>query len=292
MVNKPTLLVAFLFSILWLTSAADVVYSDDQSDIPIKLSGQFEITREQHPIRITRQELAAIPGFKTIKETLIPRAEPAELGVLPLRSFIAHFPLADDADGLLLETLNGWESFLPVDYIEEKDSLLLLYFNGQGPESGAWPYFGGDIEPLAPYYVFDPGEPIPRFPDSPKYGMIAATQISGIRAVNTADRYAPFFESPMDQLSELAVHGRTLFMQRCNGCHKGPGNVGGNVANRPFAVLHAHAKLNADYFKRVVVDPKQFYPNTAMPKHSDFNDASLEALVAFFREAGQLQAKE
>ena len=50
----------------------------------------------------------------------------------------------------------------------------------------------GDIEPLAPYYVFNPDRPIPTFPGSPNYGMINATLITGIRAVNTEDRYAAF----------------------------------------------------------------------------------------------------
>lgn len=111
--------------------------------------------------------------------------------------------------------------------------------------------------------------------------MIAATQIKGIRAVNTQNRYAPFFDRA---LSELAKHGRDLFLQRCNGCHKGPGSVGGNVSERPYEVLRAQASYNPDYFKRLVVNPDFAYPNTAMPTHDDFDKRDLEALVAFLRE--------
>ena len=117
---------------------------------------------------------------------------------------------------------------------------------------------------------------------APKYGMIAATQIKGIRAVNTEERYAATFAT---EHSLIGQKGRDLFLQRCNGCHLGPGSVGGNVALRPFQVLQAHANYNQDYFNSMVIDPDQFFPGTAMPGNPDFEPADLEALITFLQEA-------
>ena len=112
--------------------------------------------------------------------------------------------------------------------------------------------------------------------------MINATQITGIRAVNTEDRYAAFFPSTL--LSDLAKAGRRLFLQRCNTCHQGPGGNGGNLSQRPFVILQTHARYNADYLKEMIINPKQFYPETHMPSHTDFDDQDLENLVQFLVE--------
>ncbi|MEM1223099.1 MAG: cytochrome c [Verrucomicrobiota bacterium] len=277
-----------LGSLALISSVPASSTGDPNQEIPIKLSGGWSATQAEPVFEISRQDLAALDGYTTMTEKLVPGNEPAELGVLPLKSLLKAFPLSGDADGLLLETLNGWESFLTVDYIEQENSMLLLYYNSETPNEGNWPYFGGDVEPLAPYYVFDPRTPIPRFPTSPKYGMIGATQITGIRAVNTKKRYAPFFEPPMNQLSKIASTGRDIFLQRCNSCHKGPGDVGGNVSQRPFIILQTHAKYNVDYLTKLIGNPKQFYPDTSMPKHEDFGPEAYDALIAYFVESAEL----
>ena len=254
----------------------------------IRLSGQWaQLEDDSASFELTRETLAALPGYYEMEAKLVPNVAIAKLGVLPLTKLIEAYPLSGDADGIVLETINKWESYLTVDYLTDRSSVILLYYNGEGPEAGNWPSFGGDIEPLAPFYVFDPEKPIPTFPTSPQYGMIAATQITGIRASNTEQRYKPFYSGSLEEISDLAQTGRKLFLQRCNSCHKGPGDVGGNVSGRPFPVLRAHAQYNADYFERIVMNPKQFFPETSMPKHEDFEKADLEALIAFISESAE-----
>ncbi|MEM1436769.1 MAG: cytochrome c [Pseudomonadota bacterium] len=231
---------------------------------------------------LTRTELAALPGYVEISARLVPHEPDVTLGVLPLSALLTAFPLAPHADGLVLETLNRWESFLTVEHLREHDSQLLLYYAGEAPSSGSWPAWGGDVEPLAPFYVFDADQPIPSFPGSPAFGMIAATQITRIRATSVEHRYGAILKL---ELSEVARAGRRLFLQRCNTCHRGLGGAGGNSSARPFAVLTALATYNPDYFRRLVADPKQVYPETSMPAHPDFADEEFAALIAFLSEA-------
>ncbi|MEM7674347.1 MAG: cytochrome c [Verrucomicrobiota bacterium] len=214
---------------------------------------------------LSRSDLAALESFHTLETQIVPGAGVASLGVVPLRALVEWLGFADGGDGVVLECTDRWESFMEWSYILEHDPQLLIYYNGEDPSSGNWPMFGGDIEPLAPFYVFIEGD-MSGYVDAPKYGMISATQMSGIRAVNTFERYEPYFEPPMDTLSPLAQEGRALFLQRCSTCHRGPGSVGGNVSERPFIILQTHAMHNPEYLKSVVKDPKVVFPGTIMPR--------------------------
>ena len=249
----------------------------------LELTGAFEATHQGNPVTVTRDGLATLPGYREITARLLPGEPPTTLGVLPLSALLEAYPLAGEADGLVLETINLWESFITTEHIADHDSQLLLYYDGESPATGHWPAWGGDVEPLAPFYVFDADQPIPSFSDAPAYGMIAATQITRIRATRTAERYAEFFAL---ELTPPADAGRSTFLKRCNSCHVGPGGTGGNVSGRPFAVLTALATHSPDYFRNLVANPKPFYPDTSMPKHTDFGAADYDALIAFLRAAG------
>lgn len=250
----------------------------------LTFSGGWEAAPEGS-FTLTREELAAIPGVKTVTETMIGQTEPAEVTVLPLKDFLKAYPRLDPNDGLVLECLDNWESFLPPAFIEEHNPYLLLYYNGDPPGKGTWPMFGGDIEAMAPFYVYVSEFETPGFVDDTPYGMVSATQMSGIRLESEEERYAPFYAGANGELGEVARNGRALFLQRCNTCHKGPGKVGGNVSARPFEILQAHAKFNPDYFRSVVANPKEIFPGTIMPKHEDFGPEEFEALIAFLSEA-------
>jgi len=248
----------------------------------LQLAGDFAaLAGEDEPLTVTRQALAALPGYREIDAQLLPQEPTVTLGVLPLEALLSAYPLADGADGLVLETINRWESFVTVEHLTAADSLLLLYYDGEAPSAGRWPAWGGDVEPLAPFYAFDPASPMPSFRTSPAYGMIAATQIIAIRATSVAARYGAMLDA---ELSEPAQAGRALFLQRCNTCHQGPGGAGGNSSARPFALLTALATNSPDYFRRLVTNAKAFYPDTSMPAHGDFGDGEFEALLAFFGE--------
>jgi len=278
-------LVALLVLTLAAVGAASAAAGKDprhHSDA-LQLAGDFEILQERGgTLVLTREALAALPGYREMRLRLLPHVEPACLGVLPLRAFLDAYPLAGGADGLVLDTINRWESFITVEHLTAHDSQLLLYYDGAAPSSGAWPAWGGDVEPLAPFYVFDVDQPMPSFRTSPAYGMIGATQITGIRATSVAERYATLLSL---ELSEPAQTGRALFLQRCNNCHRGPGGAGGNSSGRPFAALSGLARYSSEYFRRLVSNAKAFYPDTSMPPHTDFGDDEFAALTAFFTEA-------
>ncbi|MCF3648565.1 c-type cytochrome [Synoicihabitans lomoniglobus] len=240
---------------------------------------------------IARSALAKLPGVKTVTDRIWPTAKPVEMTVLPLQSLIDALGWGEASDGLVLKCGDRWESWMPQALIESENPFLILYYQGRAPGDGeGWPTFLG-IEPMAPYYAFVSPNDRPDFVDATPFGMISATQIVEIAAANEAERYAPFFAGALAELSGDAADGRDLFLARCNNCHQGPGETGGNVSQRPFMLLQVHATVNADYFRKMVRDPKQFYPETIMPRHPDFEDEHFAQLIAFLAatKAAKLQ---
>lgn len=234
---------------------------------------------------VSRAALAALPAAKTVRDRPWASMPEADLTVVPISALAAELGWEGDADGLVLKCEDRWESWLPRSLVTAREPYLLLYYNGNAPGEGeGWPIFNG-IEAMAPYYVFVSPAEHPDFKDVTPHGMISATQVVELAAANEAERYRPFFAGPNAALSKTAQAGRTLFLANCNSCHQGPGGTGGNVSQRPFAVLQTHAKFNADYFRRMVTDPKQFYPETIMPRHPQFTAEDFAALIAFLSEA-------
>ena len=170
---------------------------------------------------------------------------------------------------------------MPFTLIEERDPYLIIYYEGRAPNDGeGWPTFLG-IEDMAPYYAFVSPTRHPDFVDQTDFGMISATQITELGVASEATRYAPFYEGGLATLEGLAAEGRALFLARCNNCHQGPGEVGGNTSQRPLAILQVHAMHNPQHFQNMVADPKQFYPETIMPRHPEFTDEHFAQLIAF-----------
>ncbi len=248
----------------------DLVLDDSWARVPTGQTGY-----------VTRAALAELPGARTVMDRIWPTAAAVEMTVVPLAEVIAALGPAAHADGLVLRCSDRWESWMPFDLIAERDPYLLVYYEGRSPRQGAgWPTFLG-IEDLAPYYAFVSPTRHPDFIDQTDHGMISATQIVELGVAREATRYAPFHEGPLATLDGLAAQGRALFLARCNNCHQGPGEVGGNTSQRPLAILQVHAQHNPDHFRNMVADPKQFYPETIMPRHPEFTDEHFAQLIAF-----------
>jgi hypothetical protein len=74
----------------------------------------------------------------------------------------------------------------------------------------------------------------------------------------------------------------TIAINECFSCHNA-GAYGGGMAQKPWPVLAIHAATNADYFRKMVTNPQQFKPGVAMPDHKFWDDATFEAVEAYFK---------
>lgn len=259
-------------------SEDDLIISDRWERVPVGEKGY-----------VRRDDLAKLPTAKTVIDRIWPTADPVEMTVVPMADVIAALGAPKKVDGVVLKCVDRWESWLPFHMVEDYDPYLLIYYEGRSPtDEEGWPTFLG-IEDLAPYYAFVSPKRFPEFVDETPFGMISATQIGELDLAQEAERYAPFFTGNLTEIEGPALAGRDLFLSRCNTCHQGPQEVGGNVSQRPFVILQTHAVHNPDHFRNVVADPKQFYPETIMPRHPDFKDEDFAALIAFISATAEME---
>jgi cytochrome c2 len=286
-----------VFTLLWVATfagaaplfaaAAELQPRRTQPD-DLAFSGPFRGVPVGETRYLSRASLLRVPGVTRLRAKLTPKLPEAELTVLPLPALLEALPIGGDADGLLLTCEDRWQSVLPLAFVRSHAPYLLLLYDGRTPAEG-WPKFS-DVEAFAPYYVDVDRAVHPAFDGIIDEGMISATQVIEIRAMNVSRHYAPFHAGALGQLSPQADAGRKIFIRACNNCHQGPGGVGGNTSQRPLAVLQAHATANEDYFRKLVRKPKDFFPNTVMPPHPHFGEEMFGHLIAFLRESGAAAA--
>ena len=61
------------------------------------------------------------------------------------------------------------------------------------------------------------------------------------------------------------------------------GPEGGTKAGRPWLVLAAWAAAAPEYFSAYVRDPKSKNANAEMPGNPNYDDATINALISYFR---------
>ena len=167
----------------------------------------------------------------------------------------------------------------PMDYVAEHRPLLVLRINGQA--RAGWPKseHGG---PLGPYLIshpyFKPTFKVLSHEDEPQipFGVVRIEfhpQAEVFGAIKPRGNWPA--NSPVEQGYEIA-------RQDCVRCHN-MGVEGGTMAGHSWLQLGAMARHNSARFQRIIHDPKSVTPGARMPAHGDYDQATLDALTAYFR---------
>jgi mono/diheme cytochrome c family protein len=82
--------------------------------------------------------------------------------------------------------------------------------------------------------------------------------------------------------SELVQAGYRIAQQNCFRCHN-MGQEGGMKAGHPWLVLSAWAAASPKYFADYVRNPQSTNPRTQMPGNPGYDDATIGALIAYFK---------
>ncbi len=82
------------------------------------------------------------------------------------------------------------------------------------------------------------------------------------------------------------AQGYIIARQDCFRCHNA-GAEGGTKAGIPWRKLAADAAHDGARFKRTVRNPVSVTPGAKMPPHSNYDDATLDALLEYFRAFAQ-----
>jgi len=184
------------------------------------------------------------------------------------------------ADSLIVAICDDqYRANYPHDYIATHHPLLVLRIHGQHHDQ--WPVLQ-DGERLGPYLIshpfFKPAFKVLSHEDEPQvpYGVTRVEfhrESAVFGAIRPPDNWPA--NSPVEQ-------GYVIARQDCFRCHN-MGADGGTKAGRSWLQLAKLAGQNGQRFRQIIRNPVSVNPGAIMPAHSGYDDATLDALTAYFK---------
>jgi mono/diheme cytochrome c family protein len=216
----------------------------------------------------------------------------------------SNLPARTEVGGVALETLarvlgqsspdslivaicdDQYRANYPRDYVAAHHPLLVLRIDGK--LHGQWPPLqdGGTPGPyLISHPFFKPAFKVLSHVDEPQipYGVV---RIEFSRESSVFGAIRPPGIRPANSRVE---QGYVIARQDCFRCHN-MGAQGGTKAGRSWLKLAQLAAQNSPRFRQTIRNPVSVNPRATMPAHTGYDDATLDALTAYFRtfdEAGR-----
>jgi mono/diheme cytochrome c family protein len=198
-----------------------------------------------------------------------------------LEDLIRVLASSPDSDLAVAICHDQYHAHYPRAYVADGHPLLVLEVNGQPPER--WPKSPEEpSQSMGPYMIshrdFVPGSKILAHREEPQvpWGVI---RVEFRNEISFFDRIAP--RGP--NASDAAVQaGYLIARQNCLRCHNA-GDEGGQKARHPWLVLSAWATASPKYFAAYVRYPQAQNPQARMYPNPAYDDATLDALIAYFK---------
>ncbi len=192
----------------------------------------------------------------------------------------AALPVASESDVIFAVCDDGYAAHFPADYVAAFQPLLILALNGQPAEEWGKSLASGVGMP--PFYINSASF-------TPRESETAAGQKEGARypyavskLVFTTSAKSVGRLSLKPEASAAAQAGQKLALRDCLSCHAHDG-FGGSNSGRPWLLLKTWS-ANTSYFRRYVKKPRSVQPTAKMPGFTEYDEAALDALTAYFRE--------
>jgi hypothetical protein len=206
-------------------------------------------------------------------------ARNTQIGGVALTTLAHLFGQAPGADLIVAICYDKYRANYPPDYLAAHHPLLVLRINGQLRDH--WPLSenGGPLGPyLISHPVFKPAFKVLSHEDEPQIPFgVTRIELRSESAVFGAIRPPGIWpaNSPVGQ-------GFLIARQDCFRCHNS-GAQGGTVAGRSWLTLARRARDDSPRFRQVIRDPASVTPGAKGPAHPDYDDATLDALTAYFK---------
>jgi mono/diheme cytochrome c family protein len=206
---------------------------------------------------------------------------PAEVSGVALEELAKRLNADTESALMIAISSDRYHAYYPHSYIASHHPILVLTINGKSPEE--WPKDGEGLGlSLGPYLIYQN-----HFTASFKVlSQAEAPQIPwGVVRLD--------FRNEREVLQAIAPRGPRanddsvqagyrIAQQNCFRCHN-MGQEGGRKAGRPWLVLAAWATAAPEYFSAYVRDPRSKNANAEMPGNPSYDDATINALIAYFR---------
>ena len=236
---------------------------------------------------ISYQDLLRLPQeeYAINDDTNFPSG--ARISGVALHTLARLFGRAEQSDLIVAECYDHYRTNYLPNYLAAHRPILVLRINGQTREH--WPpsEHGG---PMGPYVishpVFKPAFKILEQTDEPQvpYGV---TRLEFLRAENVFRAIRPHGAfaagSPVAQGFEIAK-------QDCFRCHNN-GAAGGAMSGRSWSALAHIAAADPEHFQQWIRDPRQLMPKALGPPHPGYDEATMNALTAYFKTFASAERK-
>ncbi len=230
---------------------------------------------------VTREELLAMPqtSFTVTDDTNF--TGPTRIRGVKLEDLSRALGATSASDMVIAICDDGYLANYPRAYLEAHHPVLALEVNGKPP--AGWPKAAEDrTSDMGPYMISNP-----KF--TPSFKILShadEAQIPwGVVRLEFRDERKVFGaiapRGPHAQDREVQ-NGLRIAEQNCLRCHNA-GRVGGKKSGRPWEFLGALAASSPKDFAATIRAPQTRNPQAQMPGNPDYDDATLAALIAYFR---------
>ena len=184
-----------------------------------------------------------------------------------------------NADMMVAICNDQYQTHYPADYVAAHHPLLVLRINGQ--DRNHWPVTANG-ESLGPYLIshpeFKPAFKVLSHEDEPQipYGVVR------VEFHKESEVFGPIRPRGNWTTDSPVGMGYVIARQDCFRCHN-MGAEGGTMAQRPWLQLAAVADQHPEKFRRVIRDPASVTPGAKMPGQPGYDEATLDALTAYFK---------
>jgi mono/diheme cytochrome c family protein len=259
------------------------LHAERSSPLDLELSG--EELREEGPAAptryLTRDDLLTLPQVTYTVTDDANFASPTEVSGVLLEDLARALAAAPGSALIVAVCSDDYHANYPHSYIAAHHPLLVLKINGQPP--AGWPKDSETHhEDMGPYLIshakFSPTFKIFSHADYPQipWGVVRLEFRNEKTVFGAIAPRGPQAADPAVQA------GYRIAQQNCFRCHNS-GLEGGMKAGHPWLVLSAWAAASPQYFTDYVRHPQSRNPIAQMPGNPSYDDATIAALIAYFK---------
>jgi mono/diheme cytochrome c family protein len=250
----------------------------------LEISGDVKAVPPGATWYLTRADLLAVPqvSFTVSGDTNFLR--PTRVSGVPLEDLVDDVG-APATDLVVAISKDKYHTNYPRAYRTEHHPLLVLAIGGKPPSE--WPKDpGGHGFNMGPYIIthrkFNPAFEVLGHADEAQipWGVVRLEFRDEKLVFSAIEPAGPLANRPAVEA------GYQIARQNCFRCHDA-GGQGGKKSGVGWVALSAIAMASPDFFAAYVRSPKSKSPQSRMPPNPQYDDATLDALTAYFRSFSQ-----
>ena len=271
-----------------VTDTAKILHAERSSAGDLEVGGSIRHLRPGSTRFVRYEDLLRLPQETYTVSDDSNLAAKTEISGVPLET-LARMVGQLGTDTLAVAICDDrYRAHYPGDYVAAHHPLLVLRINGKLRDQ--WPLSkeGGKLGPyLISQPFFTPAFHVLSHEDEPQipYGVIRS---EFQRQSTVYGAIEPKGSWPRNSPVEL---GFRIAREDCFRCHN-RGAEGGTKAGRSWFQLAAIAAKAETRFRQIIRDPQSVDPKATMPAHTDYDEATLTALTAYFKTFDRVESKQ